>query len=246
MKVLHIVRHAHAVSRKQGLPDFERPLIKKGVKAARDVARRLKKSGFSADHLVSSPANRAIETARVFSKEFGFPVKKIELQQSVYSDADNASLLTLVRNVPASSSNAFLFGHDPSFSDFTGYLIKGFEESMPKGAVVTVAFDCESWSDIGPGTGQLRLFDYPMRKSERARRFKLLRREVADLLTSAMCEKLEGLDARAAKKAEKYTRKVSRRVAERFLRSARHLQPGTTKAGLKPQHHEPVRQAMEV
>ena len=245
MKVLHIVRHAQAVSRKRGLPDFERSLIKKGVKVARAAARRLQKSGFSADYMASSPANRALETACIFAKELGYRIKKIELHQAIYEDADNALLLSLVQNAPASSSRAFLFGHDPSFSDFTRYLIESFEEAMPKGAVVTVAFDCESWADVGPGVGQLILFDYPMSKTEKARRFKSLRREIATLLVGLLHDKLEGLDPRAAKKARAYTKKISRKVTEQFLKLAPYLQTSTKKNGKEQLHDEPVPPAKE-
>jgi len=88
---------------------------------------------------------------KVFAKEFGFRSKKIELVQAMYEDTDNALLLSIVQNIPASSSQAFLFGHDPSFNDFSRHLIANFEKTMPKGAVVMVGFDCDSWADVGLG-----------------------------------------------------------------------------------------------
>jgi hypothetical protein len=41
---------------------------------------------------------------KVFAKEFGFRSKKIELVQAMYEDTDNALLLSIVQNIPASSS----------------------------------------------------------------------------------------------------------------------------------------------
>ena len=238
MKILHIVRHAEAADREKKSPDFKRPLVKRGAKDARAVARRLRKSGHKADYMVSSPAHRALETALVFAKELEFPSKEIEQVQAIYENADNASLLFLVQNIPASSSQAFLFGHDPSFSDFARYLIADFAGTMPKGAVISVGFDCETWTDVGPGAGKLLLFDYPISKPEKARRFKSLRRETAAMLAAAMDEKLSGMDPKAAKKMKAYTRKVSRRVAERFLALTPHLPAGTGIGDKNPRRTE--------
>ena len=223
MKVLHIVRHAKAVSNDRGCSDFGRALTKKGVEAVCVVARRLRKGGFTADHMISSPATRARKTARIFAKEFEYPAKQIELCKTIYDGADNKSLLSLVQSIPATASAAFLFGHDPAFSDFARHLTGDLEKTMPKGGVVTVAFDTDSWADAGPGRCRLLLFDYPMSKGNEARRIKPLRREFATLFAATMYEKLKELDPRAADKIKPYMTKTMRKVAARFLELAPHL-----------------------
>jgi phosphohistidine phosphatase len=59
MRVL-IVRHAEAAP---GEPDDLRPLTAAGRTHARDLGRRLRKSGFEPDAVVASPLLRARETA---------------------------------------------------------------------------------------------------------------------------------------------------------------------------------------
>jgi phosphohistidine phosphatase len=169
MKILHIVRHAEAVNKNKGLPDFERALVKRGVKGARSVAKRLRQNGYEADAMISSPANRALETAHIFAKELSFPLGKIELHQSIYDDGGAATLLSLVQALPSAVSSALLFGHDPSFSEFARYLLENFDQLMPKGAVVTVRFGTDSWADAGPGNARLVGFDYPISRTEEAR-----------------------------------------------------------------------------
>jgi len=117
-------------------------------------------------------------------------------------------------------SSAFLFGHDPSFSEFAQYLLPDFNHAMPKGAVVTVSFDTVSWADVGPGQGQLLGFDYPISKTEAARRHKALRREISNLFAAAMQKELHKLDPRVAKKMKSYAEKTARRAAERFIELA--------------------------
>ena len=227
MKILHIVRHAEAVSKTTDIPDFERALVKKGVKGARAVARRLRRCGFSADAMVSSPANRAMETAHVFAQELNFPVDKIELNRTMYENSDRTSLLTLVHGFPGESSDAFLFGHDPSFSEFAKHMVQGFDSVMPKGAVVTVAFETDSWADVGPGQGKLIGFDYPMSKTEETRRYKSARKEIATILVTAMNHELQRLDSRAAEIMKPFTDKTARKAAERFIELAPSVVSGT-------------------
>ena len=227
MKILHIVRHAEAVSRNKGLPDFERALVKKGVKGARSVVKRLRQSGCGADAMISSPASRALETAHVFAKELSFPLGRIDLHSGIYDDGSMESLLALVKALPADMSSAFLFGHDPSFSEFAHYLLPDFNHAMPKGAVVSVSFDTVSWADIGPGRGQLLGFDYPISKTEEARRHKSLRREISRLLATAMQNELQKLDPRAAKKMKSHAEKTARKAAERFIELAPSYGSGT-------------------
>jgi hypothetical protein len=131
-------------------------------------------------------------------------------------------LLSLVCGTPAEASSVFVFGHDPSFSDFAHHLVADLDQNMPKGAVVTIEFDADSWSDVSPECGRLVLFDYPMTKSEMARRLKPMRREIALSLTVAVEEKLHELDPRAAEIIRPYTNKKMRKIASRFLKWAPH------------------------
>lgn len=237
MKILHIVRHAEAVSRNKGLPDFERALVKKGIKGARSVVKRLRQSGYGADAMISSPASRAVETAHIFAKELSYPLGRIDLRQSIYDDGSMESLLAIVKALPANVAGAFLFGHDPSFTEFAQYLLPEFDSAMPKGAVVSVSFDTASWDDTGPGKSKLLGFDYPISKTEEARRHKSLRREISGLLATAMQDELRKLDSRVAEKMTSYTDKTARRAAERFIElapsygSGKHPVPGAAEAG---------------
>jgi phosphohistidine phosphatase len=228
IKVLHIVRHAAAVGRKRKRPDFDRALTKKGTRTARAIVRRLRKGGFTVDRMISSPAARALGTARIFAKELKYSVKQIELNEMFYDNADNASLLSLVQDLPANASNAFLFGHDPSFSDFAQHLIGSLNQTLPKGAVVTVGFEADSWADAGPENAQLVLFDYPMSEREKARRVKSLARDIAASIAATVKGQFQGIDPRAAERIERFIRKhhsskKMRKVAKRVLAMAPHV-----------------------
>ena len=77
MKTLYIVRHAKAIVRGTGIPDFDRSLAERGIKDARKMSKRQAKAGAEPQLLISSPAKRAIETARIFAKRLDYPKKAI-------------------------------------------------------------------------------------------------------------------------------------------------------------------------
>lgn len=222
MKVLHIVRHAEAAGKKPEQSDFDRELTQKGAKTARDVARRLRKAGFGADRMITSAAPRALQTARAFAKELRHSLKKIESDRTIYDSADNDTLLALVRDLPAKVTDAYLFGHDPSFSRLAQHLSAAFKQSMPKCAVVTIGFDTENWGDACADNARLLRFDYPMGKRERTRRIDDEVQAIAGSLTSAMVKYLQGLDPRTAEKLRRavfkhHSKKKMRKIARRFV-----------------------------
>ena len=67
MKRLYIVRHAKSSWKDASLDDFDRPLNKRGKKAAPEMGKRLKKLKVKPDLLLASPAVRAITTAKAIA-----------------------------------------------------------------------------------------------------------------------------------------------------------------------------------
>ena len=70
-KQLLLVRHAKSDWDNPKLSDFDRPLNSRGEKNAPEMAKRLLKKGLIPQQIVSSPAVRAITTARYFKKSLG-------------------------------------------------------------------------------------------------------------------------------------------------------------------------------
>jgi phosphohistidine phosphatase len=217
------VRHANAERRDGECLDFDRALTKKGVKAAHAMARRLRKGGFAAEHMISSPAARALETARVFAKELKYPVKRIELCPAIYDAADTASLMSIIQSTPESASTVLMFGHDPSFSELARHLLPDFGGALPKGAVVTVEFDADTWAGLDPRHCRLLSFEDPTSKRDKARRKKSAGEELAAVLAEVLDARFRALDPQAAEKIKPYALKSIREVASRFLKHSSSL-----------------------
>lgn len=163
MKTVILVRHAKAEGKDIGIPDFERSITKKGVADCRDMASRLKQLGRAADLFLSSPANRAIETAHAFADVLEYPVQKVMVKDVMY-DGPAEPFLDIVRNLNDTYQSVMMFGHNPDFTEFARMLSAGFTDDLPKTAVFAVEFDIERWHQLSAGAGTVVLFDYPSRK----------------------------------------------------------------------------------
>jgi len=76
MKRVVIVRHAKSVPYGYD-DDFNRDLSNKGKNDATLVSNELKRKNIFPDAMISSPAKRAIKTARIFAENLGFDKNNI-------------------------------------------------------------------------------------------------------------------------------------------------------------------------
>jgi len=70
--MLWLLRHADAAS---GSPDSERPLTERGIRQAQAAGRALERLGVWVDVCLTSPRQRALETARIATERIGAEVR---------------------------------------------------------------------------------------------------------------------------------------------------------------------------
>jgi len=157
---LMLVRHAKSSRDDIRLDDFMRPLNDRGRRDAPEMGRRLRESGVQPDLIVSSPAKRAIKTARIIAGEINFPEADIFEAAEIY-EASAGDLLKLIRSLPEEKRDVMLFGHNPGLTDFANLFLQTGIDNMPTCSLVRLAFDAQHWLDISPQDASLLLFDYP-------------------------------------------------------------------------------------
>jgi phosphohistidine phosphatase len=158
---IYLVRHATAQGKDEALPDLERSLIKKGEKEAAVIAGHLVSRYAPPDLMISSFANRAIETAHRLAKAFHYPRQRILLRDIFYGNSNAEDLVKEIRSQADKYRSLMLFGHDPAISRLAAWLVKGFQEELPKAGVVAADFPVQRWREIGPGSGRLLEFISP-------------------------------------------------------------------------------------
>ena len=121
---------------------------------------RLERRKHRPDLIVSSPAVRALETARIIARKLGYPRKAIAVEDRLYG-AGVAELLDVIRNTDESVTTLMLFGHNPGLTELANHLGPRPIPNLPTCGVLHLRFETETWSVVGYARGDELLFDFP-------------------------------------------------------------------------------------
>ncbi|HEY0654458.1 MAG TPA: histidine phosphatase family protein [Chryseosolibacter sp.] len=163
MKTVYLIRHAKSSWEEEGLADFDRPLNERGKIDAPRMGKRLKEKDIVPDLLLSSPAKRALSTAKRIADAIGFPKEKIKTDRALYH-ADEDEILNVIRSLSDKNDCVILFGHNPGLTDFVNTMNHDrshYIDNVPTCGVVAFTFQTNSWKHIDFGKGDLILYDYP-------------------------------------------------------------------------------------
>jgi len=166
MKTLILVRHAKSSWDDATLPDMDRPLNDRGKRDAPKMAKRLAKRYAKVHLILSSPAKRAIRTARIFSDELDYERKNIALNDRLYPGTVD-DLFEIIHGLGKKLDRVMLVGHHPALSNLAHRLSSEITH-MPTSAVAEFKFDAKRWPDVGKATLATVAFDYPKKRRNRS------------------------------------------------------------------------------
>ncbi len=116
---------------------------------------------FSPDNIVSSPATRAISTARLIAAETGFGEWRIHQDGRIY-EAPVSSLVDVIHDQADELSHVCLVGHNPGLENLANWLCgKRVVSDVVTCAVIMLDLDIASWSSAAMGCASLREYIYP-------------------------------------------------------------------------------------
>lgn len=157
-KRLYITRHAKSDWAQIGLDDVDRPLNERGQQDAPAMAQRMKKLGYSIEHIVSSHAVRAFETARCFHAEF--PNAVLTKEHQLYH-ADIDEIIHTCLELDPNSNNVMLVCHNPGITYFANVICGANLNNVPTCGVLVIDIETEDWSSIDMSKFTLHQFLYP-------------------------------------------------------------------------------------
>jgi phosphohistidine phosphatase len=152
MKTLYIHRHAKAV--KEGYEkDFSRNLRPRGIDDAHSVGRYLKHRELLADLIISSPANRALQTAELIAGHTG---ESLVTSDQLY-EKGWLSVLEVLKAQSDSVQSIRVVGHNPDLEDLCAGIcgIRSGGIHLATCGILCVSCDIISWSELGENTGTL-------------------------------------------------------------------------------------------
>jgi len=167
MKTLTLLRHAKSDWSGKAASDFDRPLNRRGRRAAERIGKELATQGMSFDAVVASPAARVVETVEHVAGAYGTPIHP-QYDRRIYL-ASAAALLAIVRKADDAAERLLLVGHNPGLETLALLLARDdgnalrneLETKYPTATVAEIRLPIDRWKDAGPGTGELARFIRP-------------------------------------------------------------------------------------
>jgi phosphohistidine phosphatase len=155
---LLLLRHAKAERDGSG-GDHARRLTDRGRRDAARIGLFVTATELVPDLVVTSTAARAKETAEV-AKEAGRWKAPLRETRALY-DTTIERALDQMRGLDAGLGTVILVGHEPTWSVLASILIGGGRVRLPTAALAVVELEIEAWSDVAPGSGELRALITP-------------------------------------------------------------------------------------
>jgi phosphohistidine phosphatase len=163
MRTLCLLRHAKSSWADPTLADSERPLAPRGRRAAKRIAKHLRRLGCEPELVLCSTAVRARETLELVRPALSRST--VMLEEELYA-ASCDELLARTRLVPGTVPSVMLIGHNPGLEQLALALASAGDElerlaaKFPTAALATLAV-ANSWSRLAPGDATLEAYVVP-------------------------------------------------------------------------------------
>ncbi len=150
MKNLLLMRHAKSSFKEGEMPDFERPLSKRGEKDAPRMGKLLKDKNLVPDLIISSTAVRASRTAEMVADKSGYKGEVLYIQ-SLYLGEPEAYLEALrdLREENDNLQTVLVIGHNPGLESLLQMLTDHLD-CLPTSAIAHLKVPVRSWSALTP------------------------------------------------------------------------------------------------
>ena len=127
------------------------------------MGKLLRKEGIIPQLIVSSPATRALATARIASSEIDYPTGKIKEEQKLYHASEDA-ILSIMKSLDDSLESVMVVGHNPGLTEFVNALLDEEIANIPTAGLVGARLNINHWQDARWGCGEMTLYEYPKKK----------------------------------------------------------------------------------
>jgi phosphohistidine phosphatase len=153
MKKLLLLRHAKSSWEDTSLPDFERPLNERGLRAAPLVGEFIRKQRLRPDLVLCSPAKRTRETIALVLETAGITTE-LRYDEHIY-EASVMRLIEIISQIDDDKREVMLVGHNPGLENLLERLT-GETERMPTAALALITLNTEKWSEAEAKGGELK------------------------------------------------------------------------------------------
>lgn len=168
MKLIYLLRHAKSSWDQPDIADFDRPLNKRGRKAAKLMQAYLHDKKIRPETVLCSPAKRARETLKFLLPALGEVTVRFE--HRIY-EASYQSLLLCLADLPSELGSVLLVGHNPGLERLALYLMNDLghgpgaarlQDKYPTGSLAILSAPADDWAQLQVGSCRLDDFIRPV------------------------------------------------------------------------------------
>lgn len=158
-KTLLILRHAKSSWKNEKLKDIDRPLKHRGEESAKLIGKVLMMAELVPQVILSSPAQRAKQTAELVAEESKFK-GDLKFVESYYM-GEPEDYIAALNELPDEIERVMIVGHNPGLEALL-QLLDGKVDSLPTGSLAYLVLDIKHWAELTKATaGELISFWEP-------------------------------------------------------------------------------------
>jgi phosphohistidine phosphatase len=161
MKRLILVRHGKS-SWRFDVSDEKRPLKNRGFKDGDLISDTYALKFDNPDEIWSSPAVRALTTAKIFRDKLKIEDAKFKVKPELYTFG-KAELYDQIKKCESRIDTLMIFGHNPATTSLVNDLGDKFFDNVPTTGLVIIDFPVNSWKDLHKGQTIVHLFPKNLR-----------------------------------------------------------------------------------
>jgi phosphohistidine phosphatase len=153
MKTLMLLRHAKSSWKDSTVADHDRPLNRRGMRAADLVRGFLQRKKLRPKFVLSSSAARTRQTVEIVFESLS-PAPEVRYDAALYL-ASAAKLLDVISRLADDQDQVVLVGHNPGMEDLL-FRLTHVDQHFPTATLASIALAVEKWSEVEDNKGELR------------------------------------------------------------------------------------------
>lgn len=161
-KTLYLLRHGKSAWDHIETEDIQRKLLPKGIERTQRIAHYMSDINIKIDAIISSPAQRAIQTATIIEKALHLP--EIIIEGRLYPCTSNAIFDTIIE-LDNTIDNILIVAHNPGITYFAQEYIDANIDQLHTSGLVSCSFDCQSWTEFSLANKKLNFVVSPKKLS---------------------------------------------------------------------------------
>jgi phosphohistidine phosphatase len=161
-RTLLLLRHAKSAWSDPRLDDHDRPLNRRGERAAKAMADHFARLGLRPDLILCSTALRTRQTLAPIVRVLATPAPPINLSKDLYLASEDV-LLAQLQAVGDDAKTVLLIGHNDGIWHLAAALagdgppgeLAALRDKFPTGALVALSLRLDSWKTLAFGAARL-------------------------------------------------------------------------------------------